>query len=142
MIRQYEPCDIDHVLDLWLNASIQAHHFIPEAFWREQLGAMRDHYLPHAETFVFEEDGRILGFMSLHEGRLAALFISPHAQGRGLGRQLLHEAKRGRTALELNVYSANHRAIAFYRAGGFARVAESPDPVTGQPELTMRWRCD
>jgi len=43
MIRLYQPCDINHVLDLWLDASIKAHDFIPEAFWREQLGAMRDH---------------------------------------------------------------------------------------------------
>ncbi|UZM91665.1 GNAT family N-acetyltransferase [Pseudomonas putida] len=100
---------------------------------------MRDHYLPQAENFVIEGEGRVLGFMSLHENRLEALFVSSHAQGRGLGRQLLQEAKRLRTALELNVYSANERAIAFYQAGGFSTVAESHDPVTGQQELTMRW---
>jgi len=139
MIRRYQPCDINHVLDLWLDASIKAHDFIPEAFWREQLGAMRDHYLPQTENFVLEDEGRVLGFMSLHENRLEALFVSSPAQGRGLGRQLLHEAKRLRTALELNVYSANERAIAFYQAGGFLTVAESRDPITGQHELTMRW---
>lgn len=139
MIRRYQTCDINHVLDLWLDASIKAHDFIPEAFWREQLVAMRDHYLPQAENFVLEGEGRVLGFMSLHENRLEALFVSSHAQGRGLGRQLLQEAKRLRTALELNVYSANERAIAFYEAGGFSTVAESHDPVTGQQELTMRW---
>lgn len=139
MIRRYQPCDINHVLDLWLDASIKAHDFIPEAFWREQLGAMRDHYLPQAENFVIEGEGQVLGFMSLHENRLEALFVSSHAQGRGLGRQLLQEAKRLRTALELNVYSANERAIEFYQAGGFSTVAESHDPVTGQQELTMRW---
>ncbi|MCW2099696.1 UNVERIFIED_ORG: putative acetyltransferase [Pseudomonas psychrophila] len=142
MIRRYKPCDVDHILDLWLDASIKAHDFIPEAFWREQLGAMRDHYLPQAENFVLEDEGRVLGFMSLHENRLAALFVSSHAQGRGLGRKLLQEAKRLHTALELNVYRANERAIAFYRAGGFSTVAESYDPVTGQHELTMRWSCN
>jgi putative acetyltransferase len=141
MIRRYHPSDIDHVLDLWLVASIKAHDFVPEAFWREQLGAMRDHYLPQAETLILEEDSRVLGFLSLHENRLAALFVSPEAQGRGLGRQLLDEAKRLRSSLELNVYSANDRAIAFYQAGGFSTVAESLDPVTGQQEFTMRWGC-
>ncbi|QJQ20658.1 N-acetyltransferase [Pseudomonas sp. SK] len=139
MIRRYQPCDINHILDLWLDASIKAHDFIPEAFWREQLGAMRDHYLPQAENYVIEDEGRVLGFISLHENRIEALFVSPQAQGRGLGRQLLHEAKRLRTALELNVYSANERAIAFYQAGGFLTVAESRNSITGQHELTMRW---
>ena len=139
MIRLYHPADSNAVLDLWLKASILAHDFVPESFWREQLPAMRDLYLPQAETLVLEEKGQVLGFASLHEQRLAALFVSPDAQGRGLGRRLLDEAKRRRDSLELGVYRANTRAVAFYRAGGFMTVDETRDPHTGQPELTMRW---
>lgn len=139
MIRPYHPTDSDAVLDLWLRASILAHGFVPETFWREQLPAMRELYLPQAETLVLEEQGQVLGFASLHEQCLAALFVSPDAQGRGLGRQLLDEAKRRRDSLELNVYCANTRAVAFYKANGFTTVTEAHDPHTGQPELRMRW---
>ncbi|MEO9333873.1 N-acetyltransferase [Ectopseudomonas guguanensis] len=139
MIRPYHPTDSDAVLDLWLKASILAHDFVPESFWREQLPAMRELYLPQAETLVLEEKGQVLGFASLHEQRLAALFVSPDAQGRGLGRRLLDDAKRRRDSLELGVYRANARAVAFYRAGGFVTLNETRDPHTGQPELTMRW---
>lgn len=139
MIRPYHPTDSDAVLDLWLRASILAHDFVPESFWREQLPAMRELYLPQAETLVLEEKGQVLGFASLHEQRLAALFVSPDAQGRGLGRRLLDDAKSRRDSLELGVYRANARAVAFYRAGGFVTVNETRDPHTGQPELTMRW---
>lgn len=139
MIRPYHPTDSDAVLDLWLKASILAHDFVPESFWRDQLPAMRELYLPQAETLVLEEKGQVLGFASLHEQRLAALFVSPDAQGRGLGRRLLDEAKRRRDSLELGVYRANAGAVAFYRAGGFVTLNETRDPHTGQPELTMRW---
>ena len=54
MIRPYHPTDSDAVLDLWLRASILAHDFVPESFWREQLPAMRELYLPQAETLVLE----------------------------------------------------------------------------------------
>jgi len=104
MIRPYHRADCDAVLDLWLKASLLAHDFVPPAFWHEQLTAMRDHYLPQAETLVLQKNDQLLGFVSLHEQRLAALFVSPHAQGRGLGRQLLDEAKRRRDRLELGVY--------------------------------------
>lgn len=139
MIRPYHPTDSDAVLDLWLRASILAHDFVPESFWREQLPAMRELYLPQAETLVLEEKGQVLGFASLHEQRLAALFVSPDAQGRGLGRRLLDDAKSRRDSLELGVYRANARAVAFYRAGGFVTLNETRDPHTGQPELTMHW---
>ncbi|WP_027896741.1 N-acetyltransferase [Zestomonas thermotolerans] len=139
MIRPYLPTDGDAVLDIWLKASIQAHDFVPASFWRERLPAMREHYLPQAETLVLEENGRVVGFASLHGQRLAALFVSPEAQARGLGRLLLDAAKRRRASLELSVYRTNARALAFYRAGGFVTVDETCDPHTGQPELTMRW---
>ncbi|MGP0172977.1 N-acetyltransferase [Pseudomonas sp. NCHU5208] len=139
MIRTFQPSDSDAVLDLWLAASIQAHDFVPPAFWQEQLPAMREHYLPNAETLVLDVEGQILGFLSLHEQRLAALFISPAAQGRGLGRALLDAAKQCRATLELDVYRANARAVNFYQAGGFRVIDEGPDPHTGQAQLTMRW---
>ncbi|MDQ7987560.1 N-acetyltransferase [Pseudomonas sp. G34] len=142
MIRPYHANDANAVLDIWLAASIQAHAFIAESFWRDQLGAMREVYLPQAETLVLEEDGQILGFASLHEHRLAALFVAPGAQGRGLGKRLLDEAKRRRDLLELSVYSANTRACAFYQACGFAVLAEQNDPHSGHPEQVMRWQAE
>ena len=66
MIRPYHANDANAVLDIWLTASLQAHAFIAESFWRDQLAAMRDIYLPQAETLVLEEDGEILGLSLIH----------------------------------------------------------------------------
>src|SRR3546814_18105025 len=56
--------------------------------------------------------------------RITALVVTSHAQGRGLGRQLLHEAElRARAAgaarLELSSGSQRTDAHAFYRACGY-----------------------
>ena len=139
MIRPYLNTDCDALLDIWLSASLQAHDFVPEAFWRDQLGAMREHYLPLAETRVLEQGGAPLAFASVHEGRLAALFVSPEQQGCGLGLQLLEAVMAERTRLELDVYQANRRATAFYRRAGFKVIAQGHDPHTGQAQLTMAW---
>lgn len=139
VIRPYCTSDCDAVLDIWLQASVQAHGFVPASFWQAQLQDMRQHYLPQAETFVLEVQGKVLGFLCLHENQLAALFIAPGSQGQGLGHQLMAHAKRQRRVLTLSVYCANTRAAAFYQACGFTTIGEQIDPHTGQPERSMCW---
>ena len=57
--------------------------------------------------------------------RITALVVSPDAQGRGLGRQLLREAERraraaGAARVELTSGSQRTDAHAFYKACGFS----------------------
>ncbi|WP_234915529.1 GNAT family protein [Aeromonas veronii] len=46
MIRPLSATDLDAAVELWFQASVQAHDFIPTAFWHEQRAAMRDIDLP------------------------------------------------------------------------------------------------
>lgn len=139
MIRDYRAADIDQVLTIWLSASIQAHDFVPEAFWVSQVEAMRDAYLPAAETRVFEEAGQVSGFYCLVEAALAAIFVSPERQGRGIGSALIEDAKRLRESLTLTVYRANRPSVEFYRKHGFVIHDDQLDANTGQPEWVMTW---
>lgn len=72
MIRQYQGHDIEAVLDIWLRASIEAHDFVAASFWESQLDDMRNLYIPGSETWVYEQDGAVLGFYSLCDNHLAA----------------------------------------------------------------------
>jgi putative acetyltransferase len=139
MIRDVQNTDIDPVLDVWLRASIQAHDFISPDFWRSQLAAMREVYLPAAKTRVFEREGKVAGFCSVHGDTLAALFVSPEHQGGGVGKQLLVDAMASRLVLDLAVYSANVPAIGFYERHGFVVLNEQLDEHTGHLEKVMRW---
>jgi len=51
MIRSFEPSDMDRVLEIWLEASIQAHDFLAREFWESKVSEMRDTYLPASETY-------------------------------------------------------------------------------------------
>lgn len=141
MIRDFCTSDSESVLDIWLRASIQAHHFVAPEFWHSQLDAMRDVYLPSAITRVLEADGAVVGFCSVYQQTLAALFVSPEHQGRGVGAQLLADAMSAKSTLELSVYAANASAIRFYEKQGFVTVRERLDEHTGQPEKVMCWRA-
>ncbi|MBA5706122.1 N-acetyltransferase [Pseudomonas fulva] len=139
MLRPYVLPDTDAVLQIWLDASVQAHHFVPRAFWEGQLEAMRTVYLPASETFVFEQHATVEGFISLLGETVAALFVAPASQGMGIGSRLLDYAKQRSARLELKVYSANQSAVAFYQRSGFSIVAHGEDEHTGATELTLQW---
>jgi len=138
MIRISTPQDTDTILDIWLSASIQAHDFIEAAFWLSQVDAMRTLYLPASEVYVFERDSVVVGFHALHGDNLAALFVAPALQGRGIGSQLIAHAKNQRAVLNLSVYQENQASYRFYLAQGFVVVSEQPDAHTGHREYSMR----
>ncbi|MGQ7260637.1 GNAT family N-acetyltransferase [Vreelandella sp. V005] len=68
---------------------------------------MRDLYLPASETQVMEMSGQVVGFYSLHEYTLAAIFVRPVLQGQGVGTALQEDAKARRKHLQLTVYARN-----------------------------------
>ncbi|ELJ8822735.1 N-acetyltransferase [Vibrio parahaemolyticus] len=137
MIRQYNPHDLDSVLEIWLEASVKAHDFISAEFWESQVENMRNIYIPASEVYVFEVDSKVVGFYALYENNLAAIFVSPAFQGKGIGKQLLSHAKAQRVVLGLSVYKENQASYQFYLSQGFTVVSEQLDEHTGYPEFTM-----
>lgn len=140
MIREICDTDIDAVLLIWLEASVLAHDFVGREFWESKLELMRSTYLPMAQTYVYEEAGQVLGFLSLYENNIAALFVKPENQGNGIGQALMAKAKELRTELELSVYKANKRSINFYQKSGFKIIKEQIDEHTGHAELVMTFK--
>jgi putative acetyltransferase len=139
MIRKFQKCDLEDVLDIWLEASIIAHDFIKSNYWISEISNMRYIYIPNSETYVYENENGICGFFSLHEKTLAAIFVKPNQQGKGIGSKLLKKAKELRKSLILAVYKENSKSVLFYRKAGFRFVKERIDENTGHPELIMQW---
>ncbi len=140
MIRKLHPSDIDRVVQIWLDASIKAHDFVDSEFWKSKVTDMKENYLPNSETYVYEEENSIKGFMSLYENTIAAVFVCPDSQGSGIGKQFIKKAKELRNSLILTVYKENTRSIEFYKKCGFKIEQEQTDEHTGHPELVMSFK--
>lgn len=139
MVRKFQAGDLERVAEIWLEANIQAHNFIPRRYWEEQLETVRD-LLPRAELYVWQDrDGAVQGFTGLSGEHIEGIFVRPSLQSRGIGRALLDRAKNAHSRLTLNVYRKNERAAAFYRREGFRVRGEGADGNTGEPEYTMVW---
>ena len=87
-------------------------------------------------------DGARAGFVAIDRrtGCLDQLCVAPAAQGRGVARALIDEAKRlspGRVALHVN--AGNLRARSLYQRAGFVVAGEGVSAMSGLPTLHLVW---
>lgn len=139
MIRTLRSDDLDKAVSIWFAASIKAHDFISEEFWSSQKQNMRDLYLPNCESWVYESEGDILGFISYYEGDIPAIFVDPKSQSNGVGTQLLNHIKDKYSTLTLTVYAENERTHQFYLHHGFIDVGHCVCEHTGKDQIEMSW---
>lgn len=98
------------ILELWLESTTWGHPFIKANYWRDCIPLVRDAYLANAQNWVWEEDGKLLGFVSIMEGRfLAAMFVAPKAVRRGIGKALMQYVQQRYPHLMLEVYQKINR---------------------------------
>lgn len=141
MIREYRIEDLNIIADIWLEASIIAHDFIPASYWQNKVKDMCEIYIPSSTTFVYTEDelSAPLGFISMCDEHIAAIFVYPLSQGKNIGSELINYVKRDYPSLTLNVYSANKKSISFYIKHGFVIEEEQIDAETSHREFLMSY---
>ena len=141
MIRKYEPHDLAELIGVWHDASQIAHPFWTSKIFDRERRNISDKFLSIAETWVFEEEERVVGFIALLDNEVGGIFVSPRRQGRGIGRALMDHARASRDHLKLDVFEANEIGRAFYDAYGFDIVGEQLDKETGLRVLRLRLDC-
>ncbi len=140
MIRPYHSGDTDAIVEVWYTAAVIAHDFVPDSFWQEERDALKETYLLMAQTWVYESDGRVVGFLSLLEDEIGGLFVLPAFQGHEIGTQLVRHARALRGGLFLRVFKQNIKARRFYEKCGFAAAEETLHEPTGCILITMHSR--
>ena len=138
MIRKYEQKDLEELLDAWYSASQAAHPFLDEDFFVQERKNIADVHIPNVETWVYEKDNKVIGFISLTENEVGAIFLNPEYHGTGIGRELMEHAKSIRTFLELYVFKDNAIGRNFYDKCGFEFVSEVMHEQTGFMQLKLK----
>lgn len=137
-IRKYRPEDEAEIMDIWLTSNEEAHSFISPDYWKACSDAVIKE-LPLSEVYVFEEHGRIQGFIGLQRNYIAGIFIRSCCRSRGIGKLLLDCVKQLKDVLTLHVYEKNERAARFYYREGFMTAGRCTDEAAGEPEFMMLW---
>lgn len=141
MIRPYLPEDADALVKIWLDASLIAHAFVPAAYWYSKQEDMRTLYLPSSRTWVYVNNTtqEPEGFVSMTGHHLAAIFVTPGKQRKGIGKALIDQVKAIYQEITLNVYAENTASVRFYEQQGFVVADKGTEEGTGRPELFMRF---
>ena len=93
MIREYHEQDLPELLSVWEAASEIAHPFLTAEFLAAERENIPNLYLPNAETWVAELEGRVIGFVALIGNEVGAIFVHPNQHGTGIGRKLMDKAR-------------------------------------------------
>jgi putative acetyltransferase len=120
-------------------ASEIAHPFLTKEFLALERENIPSLYLPNAETWVYEHDRRVVGFVALIENEVGANFVHPSQQRWGVGMQLMDKARELRRERVVEVFKANSIGRAFYPNYGFETVAEKVHEQTGFDLLRLRF---
>ncbi len=139
-IRLNKKTEINKIVEIWYEASLIAHNFVDKDYWKSQRTEMEEKYIPMSETYVVNDENDIVGFVSMIDNYLAALFIDFKHHGRGYGKELLHFIKRQKESIHVKVYKKNNKAIDFYLKNGFVIKEESLDEHTSEEEFLMEWK--
>lgn len=139
MIRKFKSEDTDMVIAVWRQASDLAHPFLSRAFQERAEILTRNNYLKMAETWVFELDGEVVGFIGLLDDLIGGLFVHPDYHGKGIGRALVDKAVALKGGLCVEVFVDNPIGRRFYHAYGFRGSKEVMDPHSGYPLLQLQF---
>lgn len=138
MIRKFQRADMEQVMRIWLCGNMDAHPFIPKEYWESHFDMVQEQLL-QAEVYVYEDETVIQGFIGIQEDHIAGIFVKRECRCAGIGKELLDFVKTNHSALTLNVYRRNCRAIEFYKREGFGVISEALDPDTSETDAVMGW---
>lgn len=147
MIREFISSDTDAVVDAWQRASHLAHPFLTPAFLAQEAHNVRHIYVVHAETWVAEVSGQVVGFIALIASEdvcediceVGGLFLDPAFHGQGIGKALMDKAVAEKGPLKVEVFQRNSIGRRFYAAYGFVASGEYFHEASGQMILQMRY---
>ncbi len=137
MIREYTSNDTDALIAIWEPANALAHPFLASEFVAFVKDAMRNMYLPNAETWVAEENGKPIGFIAMIGNEIGGLFLDPAHHGHGHGRAMVDHVVGLKGPLRVEVFKDNKVGRPFYERYGFEFVEEYLHEQSGALTLKM-----
>ena len=138
MIRKHKEQDLEKIMNVWHSASSLAHPFLNKKFVEKVESDMRNLYIPDSETWVFEQNNSIVGFISMIENEIGGLFVLPDNHSKGIGTKLVDFVAKENQVLEVEVFEKNIIGRAFYDKCGFKLIKQYSHEESGNIVLRLK----
>ena len=99
MIRKFTENDTDRIMQIWLQANIDAHSFIPADYWNRNFEYVKEEIIK-AEIYVYEIENEPVAFIGLADDYIAGIFVECRLRSKGIGKELIAFAKQIKKTLK------------------------------------------
>jgi putative acetyltransferase len=140
MIRKREEKHNNEIINVWYEASSLAHPFLEADFVEKAKKDLRDIYIPNTETWVYEDNNAVIGFISMLGNEIGGLFVLPNNHFKGIGTQLVNFIKESQSELDVEVFEKNAIGRAFYEKYGFAQINKYYHTESKNEVLRLRYK--
>lgn len=138
MIRKHNEQDLEQIINIWCQSSTLAHPFLNSSFVEKVKSDMTNIYIPNSETWIYEVDNSIVGFISMLNNEIGGLFVIPNQLSKGIGTKLVNFVKKEHSELEVEVFEKNKIGRAFYNKYGFKRIKKYSHKESGFKVLRLK----
>lgn len=139
MIREFQKQDITQIEKIWLEASAISQSFLTPSFIETERQKLSSVYIHRTDTWVYEENNTVKGFIAMIDNEIGALFIDPLSHRQGIGSLLIDFVAMLHEALEVEVFKKNTMARAFYNKYGFNSIKEHFHEEANQELIRLRY---
>jgi GNAT superfamily N-acetyltransferase len=143
VFRRANAADAQDVATVYIASRRGAAAYLPTVGSDAEIRAfVVERMVPERETWVAEDDGRIVAVLVLDGDEVNQFYVAPDKQRRGVGDAMLARAKRLRPAgLRLAAFQRNTPARRFYEARGFItkRFTDGATNMEREADVLYEW---
>ena len=142
MIRKIKEEDLTNIMTLWVKGNFKANSFIDKDYWLEIYNQTKVDFLNKFKTYVYVEKNEILGFISIYDNEIKAIFIKENYKRTGIGTKLINYCKENlneNEELTVKIFEKNMTAIVFFSKLKFKNKQIQINQKFKEIEYIMTW---
>lgn len=136
IIRKFYEPDLGIIMKIWQETNLEVHDFVDPAYWERNYSYV-SRMIPKSEFYVYEIDGKVVGFIGLENDYIAGLFVHRDYRRMGIGTKLIRYVKEDHEFLQLHVFEKNEKAVQFYLKNKFRKRMMEVNEDLGEIEYNM-----